>query len=142
VAKVHTWIKFPDDNTDEALADWSAHYRFPFPCAIGAIDCTHVPILKPSQHGDEYVNRKGYCSINVQATGNGKEEFTSVDAQWPGSVHDSRILRRSFIYHKMNNRRRNHELLLGDRGYGITPATSEEIAYNKLYKKERVLWLL
>jgi hypothetical protein len=28
------------------------------------------------------------------------------------------------------------------RGYGITPATSEEIAYNKLYKKERVLWLL
>jgi hypothetical protein len=146
VAKVDTWIKFPDDNTNKALADWSAHYRFP--CAIGAIDCTHVPILKPSQHGDEYVNRKGYCSINVQATCNGKEEFTSVDAQWPGSVHDSRILRRSFIYHEMNNRRRNHELLLGDIGYGITPwlltpyktpATPAEIAYNKLHKKERVI---
>jgi hypothetical protein len=25
----------------------------------------------------------------------------------------------------------------GDIGYGITPATSEEIAYNKLHKKER-----
>nr|CAH7750834.1 unnamed protein product [Callosobruchus chinensis] len=33
----------------------------------------------------------GYHSINVQATCNADEWFTSVDASWPGSVHDSRI---------------------------------------------------
>ncbi|CAH2011546.1 unnamed protein product [Acanthoscelides obtectus] len=65
--------------------------------AIGAIDCTHIPILNPFIHADEYVNRKNFASINVQATCNSNEEFTSVDVSWPGSVHDSRIWKNSDI---------------------------------------------
>ena len=61
------------------------------PTAIGAVDCTHVHIMKPSEFGDEYVNRKGKTTINVQMTCDANEKITSVDAKWPGSVHDSRI---------------------------------------------------
>ncbi|KAI4459480.1 hypothetical protein MML48_6g00003793 [Holotrichia oblita] len=99
VEKAGIWIKFPaESSTDQAINEWAQVYRFP--CAFGAIDCTHVPIIKPSLHGDEYINRKGWCSLNVQATCDGKERFTSVDAQWPGSVHDSRILKRSNIFER------------------------------------------
>ncbi|KAJ8913775.1 hypothetical protein NQ315_002681 [Exocentrus adspersus] len=141
--KSHLWIRFTTNN--EAHQQWSSKYQFP--CAIGVIDCTHIRITKPSQHGDEYCNRKGYCSLNVQATCNANEEFTSIDAQWPGSVHDSRILKRSMVCAQMNNMRQNF-LLLGDSGYGITPwlmtpyrnpQTHEEITFNTLFTRERVI---
>nr|CAH7734830.1 unnamed protein product [Callosobruchus chinensis] len=45
----------------------------------------------------EYIDRKGYHSINVQATCKADEWVTSVDASWPGSVHDSRIWSNSEI---------------------------------------------
>nr|CAI5855350.1 unnamed protein product [Callosobruchus analis] len=71
----------------EAQQGWSNKYQFP--CAFGAIDCTYP---KASEHGGEYYNSKGYFSINVQATYNAKEEFTSIDAQRPASVHDNRFV--------------------------------------------------
>nr|CAI5864404.1 unnamed protein product [Callosobruchus analis] len=99
IQKSHIWLRFPINNIAEAR-----HNRIP----------------KPSEHGDEYYNRKGYFSINVQATCNAKEEFTSIDAQWPGSVHNSTILRSSAMYVKMNNMRHNNMVLLGDSGYGTS----------------------
>ncbi|CAH2011495.1 unnamed protein product [Acanthoscelides obtectus] len=101
-----------------------------FPAAVGVVDCTHVRIQKPSQFGDECINRKRFASINVQ---------------WPGSTHDSRIWKRSNICAVM---RPNAEqaLLLADEGYGIErclmtpyriPNTPQEIRYNNLLKKER-----
>ena len=59
VAKADTWIQFPVDPADFQAAkdDWQNKYTFP--CAIGALDCTHVQILKPGLHGDEYICRKG-----------------------------------------------------------------------------------
>ena len=50
------------------------------PGAIGALECTHIKILQPHDHGSEYLNRKGFCSINVQATCNYASIFTPVDA--------------------------------------------------------------
>nr|CAI5866044.1 unnamed protein product [Callosobruchus analis] len=69
-----------------------------FPAAIGVLDCTHVRISKPIQFGDKYINRKGFASINVQATCNTQEKLTRVDVQWLSSIHDSRIWRRSGMY--------------------------------------------
>lgn len=145
--KADYWIKFPTNVAEmqEAQAKWQE--RFTFPYAIGAVDCTHVQIKKPHIHGDEYINRKGVPSINVQATCNGKEQFTSVDASWPGSVHDSRIWRNSDVCSVMT-RRHGNALLLGDVGYGISPwlmtpfqnaPTPEQRAYNACITRERVV---
>jgi hypothetical protein len=40
--------------------------RFGVPVVIGCVDGTHVKLLRPSQHEADYVNRKGYHSLNVQ----------------------------------------------------------------------------
>lgn len=91
VEQSHNWIKFPTTvaQMNEAKALWQRSYRLP--TVIGALDCTQVEILKPGLHGDEYICRKGYASINVQATCDASEKFTSISAEWPGSVHDARV---------------------------------------------------
>ncbi|CAH1974449.1 unnamed protein product [Acanthoscelides obtectus] len=88
---VAQWIKFPTTNHElmEAKRIWQSMYKFP--TAIGVIDCTHIGILKPNRHGDEYINRKEKPTLNVQATCDAREIFTSFDVSWAGLVHDSRI---------------------------------------------------
>ena len=66
---------------DKAKTDWTS--KFCIPTAIYAVDCTHVHIMKPSEFGDEYVNRKGKTKTNFQMTCDANEKFTSVDVQWP-----------------------------------------------------------
>jgi hypothetical protein len=116
------------------------------PFTIGAIDCTHVRIAKPKMDGDEYINRKNYPSINVQATCDAAEKFTSICAEWPGSVHDSRILSNSSIPEVMQ--RINNAILIGDSGYGISPwlitpyenpQTVVKQNFNKIYATDRVI---
>lgn len=147
VSKGNNWIIFPKSGEaiKRAQEKWTSKYKFPL--AIGAIDCTHVRIKKPSSHSDDYINRKGYHSMNVQATCDADELFTSVEVSWPGSVHDSRILRNSNIFRTMDIAA-NEALLLGDNGYGLSkwlmtpfrnPQTNAEKSYNKLFKKERVI---
>jgi hypothetical protein len=97
--------------------------------------------------GDEYVNRKGFPSINVQATCNEKYIFTSIDASWPGSVHDSRVLKNSSLYQLLLNGH-HASVILADEGYGISPfimtpfknaITNVEKRYNKIHTKNRVV---
>lgn len=145
VDKAEQWIKFPRTENDFVLAKelWQSKYRFP--TAIGAIDCTHVGILKPRLHGDEFINRKLKPTINVQATCNALEIFTSVDASWPGSVHDSRIWKNSQIKQVM--RTTPNAVLIADDGYGIEPSLMTPFAnpneaernYNTLLKRERCI---
>lgn len=145
--KANIFIKFPRsvEAVVEAKRLWSERYRFPN--AVGAIDCTHVRIPKFQEFGDEYINRKGYPSINVQATCNAEEIFTSVDCQWPGSVHDSRILKNSNIYNILKNSAEEC-VLLGDDGYSISPwimtpwrnpTTQQQQNYNNIFCRERVI---
>nr|CAI5850816.1 unnamed protein product [Callosobruchus analis] len=68
-----------NDEIREARHLWQQVYTFP--SAIGVLDCTHGRISKPAQFGDEYKNRKGFASINVQATCNAAEKLTSLDVQ-------------------------------------------------------------
>ena len=100
MSKAELWIKFPTTAAEIQTAQemWQARRPFQIPFVIGAVDCTHVKITKPAApQGDDYINRKGQATINVQATCNASEMFTSVDATWPGSVHDSRIWRNSSV---------------------------------------------
>lgn len=139
--KSHLWIKFPED-INHAKTKWRR--RFSFPSAIGALDFMHVRITKPHVHGDEYINRKGFPSINIQATCDSDEWFSSVDIQWPGSVHDSRVWRNSAVCEVMH--RTSNAVLLADEGYGVAPwlmtpyrqpNAPHELAYNQLLTTER-----
>lgn len=72
IQKSNVWIKFPSspEQIVEAKNEWQT--RFQFPTCIGVVDCTHIKILKPKEHGDEYINRKQFASLNVQCTCNAK----------------------------------------------------------------------
>lgn len=145
--KASDWIKFPSTIQEVNAAKVQWHRRFRLPTVIGSLDCTHVEIKKPSVHGDEYVNRKGYASINVQATVNANEEFTSLSAEWPGSVHDARIWRRSPI-RDIVSKYNGDACLLGDSGYGISPwlitpfkppRNDVQRNFNLIHARERVI---
>ena len=64
VAEADTWIQFPVDPADFQVAKDDWQNKFAFPCAIGALECTHVQFLKPGLHGDEYFCCKELASCN------------------------------------------------------------------------------
>lgn len=110
------------------------------------MDCTHVRIEKPGLHGDEYINRKSFVSVNIQVTCNAREIFTSVDVNLPGSVHDSRVWKNCLTRQKLSTLK--NCVLIADSGYGIEPwlmtpynhpTDDKHIMYNQLLKTERVI---
>ncbi|GBL99554.1 hypothetical protein AVEN_68821-1 [Araneus ventricosus] len=119
IAHANEWIKFPTTNSEITEAKQLWHRKYKFPTAISVIDCTHIGILKPKLYEDEYINRKGKPTLNVQATCYAKEMFTSVGISWPGSVHDSRIWKTSQVYLPLRNK--SNAVLNGYRGYGMEP---------------------
>ncbi|CAM5140323.1 unnamed protein product [Eretmochelys imbricata] len=69
-----------------------------FPNCGGAIDGTHIPILDPDHQGSQYINRKGYFSMVLQALVDHKGHFININVGWPGKVHDTRIFRNSGLF--------------------------------------------
>ena len=53
-----------------------------FPGVIGCLDGTHVRIQAPTANENDYVNRKGFHSINVQAVCNYKGRYSNVVLVW------------------------------------------------------------
>lgn len=68
-----------------------------FPSVCGAIDGTMIKIDAPSIHEEHFVDRNGDHSLNVMAVCGPDYSFYYVSARWPGSVHDSRVLRTSSL---------------------------------------------
>lgn len=146
VAKADDWIIFPSTQEEVLLSKQQWYRKLGFPSCIGAIDCTHVRIEKPRGiFGDEFINRKNFPSMNVQATCDANCIFTSVDVGWPGSVHDNRVFKTSSLYQRLPNL--FYSILLGDDGYGLTPFlmtpyknpnSDVQKYYNKLHTNNRV----
>ncbi|CAM5157009.1 unnamed protein product [Natator depressus] len=67
----------------------------------GAIDGTHIPILALDHLANQYVNRKGYFSMALQALVDHKGCFTNINVGWPGKVHDARIFRNSGLFKQL-----------------------------------------
>ena len=50
-----------------------------FPGVIGAIDCTHIPVINPGgQDSARFVNRKGYYSVNTQVVCDAGMKVTNI----------------------------------------------------------------
>lgn len=92
-----------------------------FPSVVGIVDGTHIRIQAPSLQTERaYVNRKNQHSINVQVVVDYRGCFTSVVANWPGSAHDSFIMRNSNVWHAYEAGQL-HGIILGDSGYALRP---------------------
>lgn len=118
------YVQFPTSRQDMNNIKSDFMNRFGFPGVIGAVDCTHVAILKPTAEEHNFINRKGYHSLNVQIISDANLRILSLNANYPGSSHDSFIWRQSNIYQHMQ--RRYEEGLrgtwvIGDSGYPLEP---------------------
>ena len=93
------FVKIPTSNSlKEVVAGFDKFWGFPQ--VAGAIDCTHIPIVKPEESASDYYNRKGFYSIIMQAVVDFRGLFIDVYIGWPGKVHDARVFVNSPLYHK------------------------------------------
>uniref|UniRef100_A0A9J7YBC0 DDE Tnp4 domain-containing protein n=1 Tax=Cyprinus carpio carpio TaxID=630221 RepID=A0A9J7YBC0_CYPCA len=99
--------------------------------AVGAIDGCHVRIKPPAgPDGQCYKNRKLLASILLQGICDHQGAFLDIFVGYPGSVHDSRVLKNSPIYNQAKYPPQSF-FLLGDGGY---PCTEKLIAIMTPFK--------
>uniref|UniRef100_A0A1X7V515 DDE Tnp4 domain-containing protein n=1 Tax=Amphimedon queenslandica TaxID=400682 RepID=A0A1X7V515_AMPQE len=77
--------------------------RWGFPLNVGAIDGSHIPILKPSESASDYFNRKCFFSIIIQAVVDFCGRFMDINIGWPGKVHDARVFANSWFFRRVNS---------------------------------------
>ena len=73
------------------------------PQIIGALDGTHIPIAKPDGAADQYINRKGFHSLNVQAVSDSNCKFLDVFVGFSGRAHDNAVFGSSPLFDAMAN---------------------------------------
>lgn len=127
--------------------------------AFGCIDGTHIPILRPIEHSQDYFCYKQYFSFNVQAVCDFRGIFKDVDCRWPGSVHDAKVFANSSINKKIKesllpitykeivaNRCKVPNYLIGDPGYPLTPncmreyktcSSNSKVVFNAMLRSAR-----
>lgn len=114
-----------------------------FPDVVGCVDGTHFKIKAPSDHENAYVNRKGFHLLNVPLMCDPDLILTNCVIKWPGSKHDSFILRHSVIYNEFEDGRETG-IVLGDLGYPlkrwlmtpfINPDNRAKARYNEAHCK-------
>ena len=135
VAVRGSFIKLPSNDEEvkamgEGFALLAGHPAFAK--AAGAIDGSHIRIKCPGgPDGQDYVNRKWYPSMVLQAVCDHQGRFIDTFVGFPGSVHDARILRNSLIYLAGNYPPPGY-FILGDGGY---PCLTQPMALITPYKR-------
>lgn len=145
------YVKFPSNENEITRVTEGFRIQDQMPCILGALDCTHITIIKPNiqeaeHHPRHYRNRKKFYSINVEATCDSELLFTSVNARFPGSSHDSLIWSKSPVRAALRDRfdQFNPKFLLADCGYPgepwlLTPyGENENEAFQKNFNKKQI----
>ncbi|KAI5636949.1 DDE superfamily endonuclease domain-containing protein [Phthorimaea operculella] len=135
------YIQWPR-TLEERNAIKAKFYKFKIPGVVGAIDGTHIAILRPEHNEERYINRKGYHSLNVLLICDADLNILCVDASSPGSSHDSSVWQSHPLSHHLAELSDAGEqvFLLGDSGYPLrtsmmtpilntTPGTPEHYYY-------------
>ena len=125
------YVKVPQgESCKEAIDGFD---RLGFPQAVGAVDGTHIPIIRPVENATDYYNRKGFHSIIMQGVVDYRGIFIDVYIGWPGRVHDARVFKNSGLFKKASRGQLLPDwpkyyghvkiplLLLGDPAYPLLP---------------------
>ena len=94
------------------------------------------------------MDRKGGHSLNVLLVAGSNGQFMFCNSRWPGSVHDSRVLRNSILYDAFQNGWRPFlgAVILGDSAYPSNdwivtpfpnPQNDNQRAFNNAHKTTR-----
>jgi hypothetical protein len=122
-----TYIKFPQ--TLEEVVEVKRGLKFNFPGVIDCIDGSFVVIVaRPREHPvyprNVFINRKNFHSLNVLLVCDSDLKILSVNARYPGSVHDSAVYMMSAVKRTFHQRYADGDRstwLLGDSGYPLEP---------------------
>ncbi|KAJ8273847.1 hypothetical protein GJAV_G00106160 [Gymnothorax javanicus] len=94
---IHKLIKAP--TVEEACATARRfQQKFGMPQIMGCIDGTHIPVLPPSDGYKDFVNRKGWPSLILQAVVDDAYRFWNINCKMPGCAHDANVLRQSTLF--------------------------------------------
>ena len=86
-------MKFPaDDYFQHVIDGFDNTWGFPTCNCAGAVDGTYSPIIAPESAHDDYVNRKGWYSIILQAVCDHNYIITDMNVGWPGRVQGFLII--------------------------------------------------
>ncbi len=145
----HQTVKFPEGQEARNVA--LQFYQIAgIPGLIGCLDGSHFPIKKPSENEEQFVNRHGDHSINALLVCGPDFHTYFLSVNWPGSVHDARVLRNSELYRQFQNGFRPipHSRLLADSAYPLTEwlippllkdnPTEQEQRFNNAHRQTRV----
>ncbi|XP_018404575.1 PREDICTED: putative nuclease HARBI1 [Cyphomyrmex costatus] len=118
--RAHQFISWPSGEEAQAVIN-KFKENSKFPNTIGAIDGTHIQIVAPKENAVDYINRKGYHSIQLQVVCDYKALITHCYVGHPGSVHDQRIFRQSEVATYLNNEEKfpSDSHLVGDSAYAL-----------------------
>lgn len=91
------------------------------PMVIGCIDGTLINIDAPSENEEAFVDRHGNHSLNAMAVCGPDLRFLYINVNWPGSVHDARVLRTSSLHDRFEAGWRliPNGVILGDSAYPL-----------------------
>lgn len=158
------YIRFPQNAQEirQRMDEFSD--RAGFPQTVGCVDGCHIPIKAPQSNPEDYVNRKGFHSIILQALVDANYLFLDICVGWPGKVHDARLFRNSSLYTALSSGAfmpdssvirmiddvRVPPLILGDSAYPLQDwlmkpyvdrgnLSREETHYNNLLSVTRVV---
>ena len=91
------FIKFPSGQREREV-EQRFEEKWGFPGVLGAIDGSYIPVKRPRKNPEQYINRKGFHSLQLQVICDADMLFTNVFCSYPGSVHDARVFRNSSIF--------------------------------------------
>jgi hypothetical protein len=66
------------------------------------IDGTHIRLANLPSNDQDYVNRKGFPSLQLQLVVNDLLLIMDAYVGWPGCVHDARVYRNSPLYNALS----------------------------------------
>ena len=152
------YIKLPRTEREKVRIINAFKERSKMPNVLGAIDGTHIKIRASKENKRDYFSRYHQYDVICQGIVDSKTKFIDVVAGFPGSMHDSRVLRNTPICRLIDSGFKTPVMsveginiapyLVGDRAYPISKSilkpfsdsttNPEEQNFNKELSRARV----